>query len=296
MSPAGCNRLVGGVRTVVINLDRDQARLAAVSKEFARSSIAFERFAAVNGLAVPEAVRPYFFGADGRPAPTLTRGEVGCYASHLTLWRRIAQGRYGAPTLICEDDIGLAQDFVDVLDATLRSVDEGWDIIRLSVLSNRVVWPVCRIPEGYDLVRYSKVPVRLGAYLISEQGARKLLKPGLRTRPVDIDLARPWELDLNVYGIDPAPVFQPTTNPSSIDAIEQRRYPRRARGVLGIPSRLLGRDRLARYWYNARMVGAYRTVRAEIWNLFRDTPFIKSDARAVRDPKTISSRNEIVEF
>jgi glycosyl transferase family 25 len=283
-----------GVHAVVINLDRDQPRLAAVSTEFARCGMAFERFAGVNGLAVPEVARPYFFGADGRPPQTLTRGEVGCYASHLILWRRVAQGRCEAPTLICEDDIGLPGDFVDILHAALASADEGWDIIRLSAPSRRVMWRVCPMPEGYDLVRYSKVPVLLGAYLISQQGARKLLKPGLRTRPVDIDLARPWELDLNIYGVAPAPVYQPTTNSSSIDALEKRRYPRRAHGFLGIRSRLLGRDRLARYWHNARTVGLFRTVGAEIRNLLRDAPLVNSGPLAVHGSKPASARNEVL--
>ena len=82
-------------------------------------------------------------------------------------------------------------------------------------------------------------------------------------------MARPWEIGLNLYGVDPAPVYQPTRNPSSIDAVEQRRYARRATGFLGIRSRLFGRERFARYWHNARTVGLHRAVAAEFWNLFR---------------------------
>ena len=95
------------------------------------------------------------------------------------------------------------------------------------------------------------------------------MKAGLRTRPVDLDMARPWEIGLNLYGVDPAPVYQPTRNPSSIDAVERRRYARRATGFFGIRSRLFGRERFARYWHNARTVGLHRAVAAELWNLFR---------------------------
>src|SRR5262245_39356645 len=93
------------VHTVVINLERDKARLAAVAAEFARHGMAFERFAAAEGLAVPAGLRNYFFDVEGRPAPTLTKGEIGCYASHLSLWQRVACGQYPDATLICEDDI-----------------------------------------------------------------------------------------------------------------------------------------------------------------------------------------------
>jgi glycosyl transferase family 25 len=120
------------MRTLVINLERDAVRLAAMKAEFARHDVPFERFAAVDGLVMPAALRGYFFGADGRPAPTLTKGEIGCYASHLSLWRRIASGQYSDVTLICEDDIRLPDNFQAVLDAALGAAPPDWDVIRLS--------------------------------------------------------------------------------------------------------------------------------------------------------------------
>jgi glycosyl transferase family 25 len=257
------------VHTVVINLERDRARLAAVAAELARHGMAFERFAAVEGLAVPTALRGYFFDVEGHPTPTLTKGEIGCYASHLSLWQRVACGQYPDATLICEDDIRLPDNFLAVLNDALNAAPAGWDVIRLSAPSKRTIWPIRQICDGHRLVHYSKIPTLLGAYLISRRGAEKLVRPGLRTRPVDLDMARPWEIGLNLYGVDPAPVHQPTKNPSSIDAVEQRRYARRATGFFGIGSRLFGRERFARYWHNARTVGLHRAVAAELWNLFR---------------------------
>jgi glycosyl transferase, family 25 len=256
------------VHTVVINLERDKARLAAVAAEFARHDMAFERFAAVDGLAVPDPLRGYFFDGDGRPAATLTKGEIGCYASHLSVWRRVASGQYPV-TLICEDDICLPDNFHEMLVAALAAAPPGWGVIRLSAPSKRIIWPIRQICDGHKLVHYSKIPPLLGAYLISQRGAAKLLRPGLRARPVDLDMARPWEIDLELYGIDPAPVYQPTKNTSSIDSVEKRHHPRRAMGFLGIYSRLFGRDRFRRYCYNVRTVGVWRAVIAEVHNLFR---------------------------
>jgi glycosyl transferase family 25 len=179
---------------VVINLDRDRPRLNSVAAEFARCGMTFERFSAVDGLAVPAALRPYFFGADSRPAPTLTRGEIGCYASHMALWQRIASGQYPAVMLICEDDIELPESFEHLLAAILAGAPEGWDVIRLSAPSRRPTWPVGPVCEGHQLVRYSKVPSLLGAYLVSRRGARKLLKSGLRTRPIDNAKSPNWEM------------------------------------------------------------------------------------------------------
>jgi glycosyl transferase, family 25 len=279
------------VHAVVINLECDKARLAAVSAEFARHGLALERFAAVEGLAVPEPLRDFFFDANGQPAPNLTKGEIGCYASHLALWWRIAAAQYPDVTLICEDDIRLPDNFQAMLDAALAATPEGWDVIRLSAPSKRTTWPIRQICNGHRLVHYSKIPTLLGAYLISRQGARKLLKPGLRTRPVDLDMARIWEIDLNLYGVDPAPVYQPTRNESSIDAVEKRRFPRRAMGFLGIRSRLLGRERFQRCWHNTRTVGLTRAVAAELRNVFRGRG---SPAAAIRKTEA-PARDEAIE-
>src|SRR5262249_37613454 len=146
----------GGVHTVVINLERDRARLATVSTEFARQGMAFERFVGVEGLDVPTPVRAYFFGVNGRPAPTLTGGEIVCYASHLSLWRRVASGQNPSPTLICEDDIRLPGNFRAVVDAALAAAPQGWDVIRLSAPTKRTIWPVRQICDGHRLVLYSK--------------------------------------------------------------------------------------------------------------------------------------------
>lgn len=283
----------GNAHTVVINLDRDEVRLTAVAAEFARHDMAFERFAAVEGLAVPEPLRDYFFDGDGRPAAALTRGEIGCYASHLSVWRRVAAGEHPV-TLVCEDDIRLPDNFQAVLAAALEAAPAGWDVIRLSAPSKRTLWPIRQICDGHRLVHYSKIPPLLGAYLISQQGAEKLLKPGLRGRPVDLDMARPWEIGLHLYGIDPAPVYQPTKNTSSIDSVEKRHYARRATGVLGIRSRLFGRDRFRRYRHNARTVGVWRAVMAEVSNLFRGS---KPDSGAgAQGTAAIRSRNAAFEL
>jgi glycosyl transferase family 25 len=281
------------VFAVVINLERDKARLATVSAEFARHGMAFERFAAVEGLTVPDALRDYFFDAEGEPAGTLTRGEIGCYASHLSLWQRVASGQYPDATLICEDDIRLPDNFPAVLKTALGAAPADWDVIRLSAPSKRTIWPVRHICDGHRLVHYSKIPTLLGAYLISRRGAQKLLKPGVRTRPVDLDMARPWEIDLNLYGVDPALVYQPTKNASSIDAVEKRHYARRAAGFTGIRSRLFGRDRFQRYRHNARTVGVWRAVAAEFRNLFRGRADHAERARAAQEP--IRSRKEAFE-
>src|SRR5205085_3573590 len=46
------------MRAVLINLDRSQDRLAAMTTEFLRVGLDFDRFSAVDGIHLPGSVRP----------------------------------------------------------------------------------------------------------------------------------------------------------------------------------------------------------------------------------------------
>jgi hypothetical protein len=67
---------------------------------------------------------------------------------------------------------------------------------------------VATLGHGRHLVRYSRLPKRTGAQLVSLAGARKILQPGLRVRPIDADLRYGWQFGLDSYGIYPVVVEQ----------------------------------------------------------------------------------------
>jgi len=196
------------VPVLLINLDRSTDRLARMRTEFAGAGLAFERFPAIDGTDLPPSVRPYFCDASGRIVSPLRAGEIGCYASHLAIWQRIAEGCYGSAALVCEDDIGLPEALQPLLALLLRATPRGWDVVRLSSDTNRPVAAVAGLGGGRSLIRYWRAPLLAGAYLVSRAGAGKLLRPGVRHQPVDVDLARPWLFGLDAYGVAPAPIAQ----------------------------------------------------------------------------------------
>jgi glycosyl transferase, family 25 len=244
------------IPAIVINLDRSPDRLAHIKAEFARASMAFERFRAVDGCELPESVKPYFCDASGRIVSPLTAGEIGCYASHLTIWQRIAAGKYGPAALVCEDDIALPDDLDGLLEAIPRAVSFGWDIVRLvdnDHLAERKALPLAPLPGTRALIRYWHLPMLAGGYLVSTAGARKLLRAGIRTHGVDADLRRPWIFGLDHYGVHPAPIEQRHVFASIIG---------RKRGCAlatmpGRPSRLMPLRALEfrEYLYNLRKMG-----------------------------------------
>lgn len=90
------------VPVVLINLDRSVDRLVHMKAQFERADIAFERSQAVDGANLPGSVKPYFCDAAGITVSTLRPGEIGCYASHLCVWQRVAEGKYGPSVLIAK--------------------------------------------------------------------------------------------------------------------------------------------------------------------------------------------------
>lgn len=199
-----------------------------MSDQLNRLSLPFERIEAIYGTRLPEWLKPYFMNSHGEVASELKVGEIGCYASHLLVMKRIAEGN--SPALVLEDDLDISPDLPAILDASDK-LPKGWDIIRLSNPYKRRFFPVCPIVGQYQAVKFSRVPASAAAYLITPKAANHFLTyRGLRTLPVDQDLRRTWECGLTTYGVFPRPVI-PDIGPSSImqmggRAISERRRPR----------------------------------------------------------------------
>jgi glycosyl transferase, family 25 len=266
--------MVRGLRSVVINLDDDDARLRHMQKELERAGLAFERFAAVRGADVPVALRSYF---PESPSPRiLSAGEIGCYASHLAVCRRIADGELAAPVLVLEDDVRLAKDFALAMEALLRALPAAWDLVRLSNDPKHACLVVADLMPGRKLVRYSKVPTSAGAILWNRSGAEKFLRRHVRTLPLDQDLRMAWRWDVDTYGVVPAPALRDRYGPSRIDAMapgwrgdERRR-------------RLLRKSRtdasLQRHLHGLKAFGVKHWLAAEMINLA--APLLKRARRA----------------
>jgi glycosyl transferase family 25 len=164
---------------------------------------------------VPEELRSYFV-ASGQ---ALSPGEIGCYASHLAVCRKIADGALASPTLILEDDVQLDANFGSLLVRLVQALPADWDIVRMSYPTKRATLHVAPILGAFELVRYSHVPTSTGAYLLSRAGALKFLDARARDLPVDHDLRRVWAWNLRTYGVSPPPVRPNALGPSSIDAM-----------------------------------------------------------------------------
>lgn len=215
--------------TFLINLDRDEDRLAYMHKHLQQYGISYERLPAVMGDAIPAGLQKYFEKPDAADVGGLRAGEIGCYASHLLIHQRIVEEGITNPVLVLEDDLEFTAGLQEFLD-NLSLLPEDWEIVRLSNPAKSPAATVFRLSRNLNAVRYWRVPNNTGAYLINRKGAAKFLHYSeKRFRAVDEDLRRPWEHGVVTYGVLPPP-FRANIFDSSIDALSgTRRLPGRKR-------------------------------------------------------------------
>ncbi|MGX7872332.1 glycosyltransferase family 25 protein [Mesorhizobium sp. ORM6] len=185
------------MKCFVINLDRATDRLTAVTAEFSRIGVSFERVAGVDAR-------------NGAPfvAHPLTEAEVCCFLSHRRCWQIIADGpdQYGA---VFEDDVVFSHDAGSML------VDDSWvprdaDVVKIETFFNRVRVRSRHKPvkNGYSLARLFGQHLGACGYLISKGAARRLLNSTTRPKTaVDLALFNPGEMTCarnNIYQLMPA--------------------------------------------------------------------------------------------
>jgi glycosyl transferase family 25 len=147
----------------------------------------------------------------------LVRQEIGCYASHVSLWRELIGSTDVRQMLVLEDDV-----YVDwPIVAEICAID--WSVHKIDYLKLMSKYPAQFTVRHWSyplrdrhIVRYRSLALGTGAYLISVAAATVLEKQSkVISRPIDVQMDRPWGTGLPVFGIVPAPVLEATL-PSSI--------------------------------------------------------------------------------
>ncbi len=182
------------MKNYVINLKRQPEKFERFCKANAGSGIAFERFDASDGAGMSEqdAVAMKVIAPDSK----LTKGAIGCGASHFRIWKETVEAN--TPALVFEDDAVIRNDLNAVLPALLADL-ENWDILVLGYntdsildleiargMSSAVVFaPKYPTKETEAAFQKSKAPVAAlklnhcfgtSGYAVSPRGAKKLLK------------------------------------------------------------------------------------------------------------------------
>ncbi|XP_069792380.1 procollagen galactosyltransferase 2-like [Narcine bancroftii] len=118
----------------------------------------------------------------------LTRGEIGCFLSHYYIWKEVVdQGLKKA--LVLEDDNRFKPHFRRKISKLMEDIEENqldWDLIYIGRKRMQVQHPEKSVPGIMNLVEADYSYWTL-AYIISQQGAKKLLaaEPLGKMLPVD---------------------------------------------------------------------------------------------------------------
>jgi len=216
--------------TYVINLPTSTERLASFTKQYNASDLSsfpIQVYPAILGktLDIQKYVTPKAYNQILASEKSglrkyhyeLTKGAVGCYLSHLDIYKKIANSdkEYG---LIFEDDIELPKNFYKSMNEGLNEInkiDPEWDIYLLGHICIE-----CDIEKKY--IRAKKFWC-LHSYIVKKESAKKLLKyldpenGNLLSRQLDAQMSLLIEDNkLKIYGISPSICNQSRLYNSSI--------------------------------------------------------------------------------
>lgn len=246
------------MRIYVISLKTAVARRADVAGQLAALGLAYQFFDAVPG----QDALNHFSGVD----PTLYRlntrrepmaNEMGCYASHLSLWKLSVE--LNEPIVILEDDCRFSPDFPDALRATARLI-ERFGYIRLQSHERPKKKPTSLAArkvledEGFCLSYVSDVPLCLVGYAISPAAAGRLVRSSsVLTAPVDKFMQRTWDHDTPIFVLTPASV----TTSVHADASTIGKRTRKSRDPVLLLRRLLYKaaGEVRRHRFDKRQLG-----------------------------------------
>ena len=170
----------------IINMDKNEYRMSEFQKSYGASDLNqhmnIHRFPAIVGAEVDpsdylsENALAELHATEERGYRThhhqLSRGGIGCFLSHYTLIKRLAQSSDDCNAfLIFEDDIKLPLNFYETLTDVLKDAPKDWDVMLLGY--HRV-----RGDALQQCDKFYKVNGFWGlfGYLISKEGACKFVK------------------------------------------------------------------------------------------------------------------------
>lgn len=191
---------------ILINCERDKARLEAVDKEIRSQGLTYEKLSATDKYELTDReIESYSkFQALLSTTRELSLGEIACAHSHYRTWQNVADGP-ASLALIIEDDIKITSSLPEALDIARENIQE-FDVLILRT-DRRASDTAVQLPVPFKLVSFRKRPNRACAYVLTKSAAKTLLNYRFPIRmPLD-DLLGAFKIHgLRVRGIKPFPV------------------------------------------------------------------------------------------
>ncbi|PSU70220.1 epitope biosynthesis protein [Photobacterium phosphoreum] len=194
------------IRIFVINMASSTIRKENISKQLNCLDLNFSIFNAVNGK---ESDHPLFAMYDDNLSQTyrgksLSKGQLGCYASHYLLWQKCIE--LNQPIIILEDDALIyPKPFMNIVN-NVALLTKKYECIRLFDNKRPSFFKLKQLTLPHtSIYKFSKGHMSTTGYLLTPTGAKKLLEHSNKWyMAVDIYMDRFWVNHLECYGTVPA--------------------------------------------------------------------------------------------
>ena len=197
------------MRTFVINLEGQTDRHDSTTSNLNAAHVEFSIFRAISGK---NTYKEYFNSINNwscllETGHFITPSEIGCYASHLTLWKKCVE--LDEPIIIMEDDFLLGSDFHKTITFA-NSLIEHCGFIRLEPIERR--WarkpglePVIVLENNSSKLIYQRMPsARTTCYAITPTCAAALISHSKTVScPVDHMIRKHWVHGQSIFAITP---------------------------------------------------------------------------------------------
>jgi glycosyl transferase family 25 len=192
---------------VVVSMTSAHERRAAFAARARAATVPWRFFDACTGLV--DGLTYDSAAVERNKGRHLTKGEIGCYASHFSIWREMCE-RNIAQCIVLEDDVIADWAFIERLGALDL---DAHDIPYLRLYSKV---PTFHQVVSRNFMQHSRSVVELvghpygtQAYAITRKGARAFLDVcATIKRPIDDQMDRSWEHGVRNLALFPAPVIE----------------------------------------------------------------------------------------
>lgn len=194
------------VQGYVISMSRAGRRMEHVQRIISQCPVDCNRFEAIDGSCLSESdVESVYNTKANQPKYpfALNRGEIGCFLSHRSVWKKIAES--DAPGgLVMEDDIELLAGFADALTFAIEAAPTR-SYIQFQTRSFNGNYQQVDKRQDFQLIRPQVAPLRATAQWITRDAAAKLLEATkVLDRPIDTFIQMRWLHGVDVLVLTPS--------------------------------------------------------------------------------------------
>ncbi|WP_338411168.1 glycosyltransferase family 25 protein [Pseudoalteromonas nigrifaciens] len=200
----------------IINMPDCDPRWHATTSQLELVGLTAQRFPATVGKQLSNEQRDAWYCSTKNKKNyhrDLTMGEIGCYVSHMRVWEKMVEENTSL-AVILEDDLFIKKHLKTVISAAQQL--QNWDLVKLSDNRNFPFFETSPLAYNLTLGNYKKAPNGTQGYILSLDGAKKLLQRKPFYRPVDVDMQFHSEVGLIMVGIKPYPIAEDRSFESEI--------------------------------------------------------------------------------